>query len=93
MLYFIAAILGIANLYSFILFSIDKYKAKKQTWRIAENKLLKSGLLGGSLGGILAMHLWRHKISKPSFYWRMYGILFVQIILIAALFHYNILPF
>ena len=80
MQYTIATILIIVNLYSFILFTIDKWKAKNQTWRISEKELLKSGLIGGSMGGILAMHLWRHKISKPSFYWRMYGILVLQLL-------------
>lgn len=88
MLYFITAVLVLLNLYSFVLFTVDKWKAKKQDWRISEAQLLKSGWIGGSLGGIMAMHLWRHKISKSSFYLRMYGILVLQLLIVALLFKY-----
>ena len=38
------------NLVSFILYGIDKYKAKKNIWRISEATLLTMAVIGGSVG-------------------------------------------
>ena len=59
------------NLIAFCLFTIDKLKAITDRWRISEKTLLGISFLGGALGGILAMHLCRHKIRKPLFRYGM----------------------
>ena len=46
---------------NFILYGIDKLKAKLGAWRIPEVVLLTFSILGGGLGGTLAMLLFRHK--------------------------------
>ena len=38
------------NAVTFIVYGIDKYKAKKAKWRISEATLLLLGVLGGSIG-------------------------------------------
>ena len=45
----------------------DKYKAKKNLWRIPEATLLGCALLGGSLGCLLGMHIARHKTKHLKF--------------------------
>lgn len=55
------------NILNFILFTLDKQKAKKRQWRIAESWLFFISLIGGSLGGLLAMNIMKHKTSKISF--------------------------
>jgi uncharacterized membrane protein YsdA (DUF1294 family) len=47
---------------------IDKQKAKKNRWRIPEKVLLGISFIGGSLGGIIGMYLFRHKTKHPLFY-------------------------
>lgn len=63
----IKELLIILNLLTFVLFAIDKYKAKHRQWRISEFMLLGCSVLGGALGGTAGMILYRHKIRKPYF--------------------------
>lgn len=57
----------IMNLMSLLLFGIDKRRARNKLWRIPESTLLGISLLGGSLGSILGMSLFRHKTKKKKF--------------------------
>ena len=52
---------------TFCLFLFDKQRAVRHQWRIPETTLLGLSLLGGAAGGILAMHLVRHKTQKWRF--------------------------
>ena len=55
------------NAFSFLLMLIDKQKAKKNKWRIPEKTLLGVCLIGGSVGGLISMHLFRHKTKHLRF--------------------------
>lgn len=55
------------NIISFILMFIDKRKAIKHKIRIPENTLLLTSIIGGSIGLILGMHLFKHKTRKLKF--------------------------
>ena len=55
------------NLVAFILYGVDKWKAKKGAWRIPEATLLLMAALGGSLGALLGMELFRHKTKHWKF--------------------------
>ena len=58
--------------YAYILMTADKGRAKKNKWRIPENRLLLVGALYGSLGIWLAMlPPVNHKKSKFSFILKM----------------------
>lgn len=46
---------------------LDKHKAKKNLWRIPESRLILCALLGGSLGCLGGMYLFRHKTKHPKF--------------------------
>ena len=58
----------IINALAFTLMCMDKHYAKKKMWRIPEATLLGAAVLGGSLGALLGMYLFRHKTKKPKFY-------------------------
>lgn len=58
----------IINIISFILFGLDKFLAIKHKNRISENTLILISFLGGSIGSLLGMKLFRHKTKKPKFY-------------------------
>lgn len=60
--------IAIISLTAFILYGIDKRKAKKRKWRIPEKTLLGIGLLGGFAGGLLGMQAFRHKTKHWYFY-------------------------
>ena len=55
------------NLVSFTLYGLDKLKAKKGLWRIRESTLLLIALLGGSVGALLGMEVFRHKTKHWQF--------------------------
>lgn len=57
----------IINIVSFLAFGLDKYKSKKNSWRISEISLLVLALLGGSAGSLLGMVTFKHKINKIKF--------------------------
>ena len=59
------------NIVSFFLYGIDKYKAKKNKWRISEATLLMIAVIGGSIGAWVGMRLWHHKTMHKKF---KYGI-------------------
>ena len=55
------------NLVSFALYGLDKVKAMRGLWRIRESTLLLVAALGGSLGALLGMELFRHKTKHWTF--------------------------
>ena len=55
------------NLLALVLCGIDKWKARRDRWRIPEKTLFLSAILGGSIGLLVGMHLFRHKTKHKSF--------------------------
>lgn len=76
----------IINIVAFFLMGIDKKKARTGAWRIPEKTLFLSAILGGSIGSICGMQLFRHKTKHKSFVIGMPAILAVQLSLAAAYF-------
>ena len=68
-----------ANLLTFVTYGIDKYKARHNKWRIPEATLLLLAALGGSIGALLAMRVFRHKTLHRKFRYGIPAILLVQI--------------
>lgn len=63
---------------TFLIFGIDKYKSLNAKRRISERDLFVLVALGGGLGAMLAMKIFRHKTIKPSFQRKFWIILFIQ---------------
>ncbi len=57
----------IINLITFFIYGIDKYKAKKELWRIPEKVLIFFAFFGGSIGALFGMKIWHHKTKKMKF--------------------------
>ena len=74
---------------TFIVYGIDKYKAKKAKWRISEATLLLLAVLGGSVGAWVGMKVWHHKTMHKKFKYGIPAILLIQIALMANL-HMNL---
>jgi uncharacterized membrane protein YsdA (DUF1294 family) len=74
------------NLIAFSSMGIDKHKARKNKWRIPEARLFLWALLGGSLGSVVGMRVFRHKTKHWYFKFGMPLILIVQIGLAVAFF-------
>ena len=77
------------NAVTFIVYGIDKYKAKKAKWRISEATLLLLAVLGGSIGAWMGMKVWRHKTMHMKFKYGIPAILLIQIALMVYL-HMNL---
>ena len=81
-------LLGI-NAVTFIVYGIDKYRAKKAKWRISEATLLLLAVLGGSIGAWIGMKVWHHKTMHKKFQYGVPAILLIQVALMAYL-HMNL---
>ena len=68
-----------------LLMLIDKVKAKKNRWRIPEATLFLVAAIGGSIGSLIGMYLFRHKTKHFSFILGMPLILAAQIVLVVLL--------
>ena len=69
------------NLALFLVMGADKRAAKRRSRRVPENSLLALAILGGSVGGILGMLIFRHKTRHPAFYIGYPAILLVELAL------------
>lgn len=72
------ALLGI-NLVTFVVYGVDKRRAKRHQGRIPERTLLLLALIGGSIGAYLGMHISRHKTKHRKFTLGVPLILILQI--------------
>ncbi len=63
----LALYLVLINLITFAVYGIDKRKAQKNAWRIKESTLLLLAAIGGSVGALLGMQVFRHKTKHLQF--------------------------
>ena len=77
---YLLAYLLIINAAAFLLMLADKLKAKRGLWRIPEPTLMWSAVLGGSIGTLIGMNLFRHKTKHPKFTMGIPVILAAQVV-------------
>ena len=77
------------NALGFGLMLLDKWKAKKNRWRIRESTLMLVAALGGSVGSLLGMYTVRHKTKHLKFTLGIPLILAVQCVLAVLLLAYG----
>ena len=75
-------VLAIINLISFFLMAHDKRCAQKGKWRVKEAHLFLATACFGGLGGVLGMHLLRHKTKHWYFKLFFPLMLVVQVVLL-----------
>lgn len=81
----LAAYLAVVNVVTFAVFAWDKHVAARgdgRGRRVPEARLLGLGLVGGSVGGMLAMHIVRHKTRKWYFVWGMPLFLVLDVVVV-----------
>ena len=77
LLWYLAAV----NLVTFTVYGVDKAKTRRGAWRVPEKTLFLLPLLGGSVGALLGMLVFRHKTKHWYFVWGIPLILLAQIAL------------
>ena len=70
----------LVNAAGFLLMLVDKYKAQRNLWRIPEATLMGVAAVGGSIGAIAGMNLFRHKTKHAKFYIGLPVILALQVV-------------
>ncbi|MDO4466523.1 MAG: DUF1294 domain-containing protein [Bacillota bacterium] len=75
---YILIFVSIINILTFMIYGVDKYKAKHNRWRISENVLIGMAIFGGSIGALLGMYFFHHKTKKYKFSLGIPCILLIQ---------------
>jgi uncharacterized membrane protein YsdA (DUF1294 family) len=70
------------NLLALYLMAYDKSQARKNRRRVRERTLFLIAALGGAIGSVVGMRIWRHKTKHVSFVIGMPAIIAVQAILL-----------
>ena len=71
----------IVNIFTFIVYGVDKLKAKEHWWRISEATLLVLAVVGGSVGAWVGMKVWHHKTMHKKCKYGVPIILLLQAVL------------
>lgn len=77
----VSAYLVFVNVIAFLVYGVDKLKARKGRWRISEATLLLLAIVGGSIGAWLGMKAWHHKTKHLKFMYGLPAILLLQLAL------------
>ena len=78
---FLLYYLIIINIVTFLVYAIDKWKARRSKWRIPETTLLGLAVIGGSIGAWSGMKVWHHKTQHKNFRFGLPLIMIAQIAL------------
>ena len=75
-----AVYLLVVNIAAFAVYGWDKMCAKRGMWRVPEKILLLLAFLGGSVGAMVGMAIFRHKTLHLKFRYGVPLILILQLI-------------
>lgn len=71
------------------MYKLDKWKAKRKYSRISEKTLLGLAAIGGAVGALLSMKMYRHKVKKIKFSVGVPALLIAQIIVFFLILYYG----
>lgn len=80
---YVLGYIAVINIIGFILMGVDKWKAKKNRWRISEKDLFTLAAIGGSIGIIGGMKAFHHKTLHKKFKYGIPFMLLSNIVMIA----------
>ena len=78
----------LVNVIGFVQMFVDKKRAQNNQWRIKEVTLFLTAAIGGSIGSMLGMKVFRHKTKHLSFMIGMPLIFIAQVALVIGYFVY-----
>ncbi|MGO4938186.1 DUF1294 domain-containing protein [Fundicoccus sp. Sow4_H7] len=74
--------LFLINITAFAFFCFDKNRARRAGWRVPNARLMALAVVGGSLGALLGMYLFRHKTQQKLFTVGVPVVMVVQILIV-----------
>ena len=74
--------LGLINIISFLSFGFDKYRANRGKWRLKNGFLLGLSFIGGAIGGLIGIKVFRHKTKKSYYKMGLPLMILMQILLL-----------
>lgn len=77
------------SLVGFVLMGVDKWKAKRNRWRVPERTIFLIAGLGGAIGATLGMHAFHHKTRHWYFKFGLPALMMLQIALLAAFIYWD----
>lgn len=83
---YLISYLVLINALGYLLMRLDKKKARRRQPRLPERLLLAISLIGGSIGTLIAMHQYRHKLRYRRFRYGVPAMLFIQAIMSLLIF-------
>ena len=72
----------VINAITFLLYGFDKWKAKRDKWRVPEKTLLMFAAIGGTIGAFAGMQVFRHKTKHMKFVIGVPVIFILQVVLV-----------
>lgn len=79
----------VMSLVSFVLYGLDKSRARRGGRRVPERTLHLFELLGGLPGALLAQRVFRHKSRKPAYQVVFIGIALLHVVLWAGVIYWR----
>ncbi len=77
----------VVNVIAFIMYGVDKWKAKNHKYRIPEKTLIGIAGIGGSIGAWSGMQAFRHKTKHTKFVVGVPVILILQVIAMGVIWY------
>lgn len=83
--YVIGLLYLVVSLVAFIHMGVDKWKAKKDAWRVPERTLWLLAIFGGGVGAYLGMKAFRHKTLHTQFRYGFPALALIQLVILGFL--------
>ena len=90
LMWVVISYLIVINIIAFIVFGVDKSRARRHAWRVPEATLFALAIFGGSIGAIAGMYFFRHKTRHWYF---VIGMPLILILQLAGAWYFGLLPF
>ncbi|UTR05253.1 DUF1294 domain-containing protein [Alkalihalobacillus sp. LMS6] len=71
--------LSLLSVFTMLLMGMDKHNARNRKSRVPEKSLFLLALIGGSVGLLAGMYVFRHKTRKSGFKYGIPAIILIQI--------------
>lgn len=78
--------LAVINVVTFVVYGVDKAKAKLNAWRVPERLLIGLAVIGGSVGAWFGMKTFRHKTQHAKFKMLIPALVMVHLVLLYLIF-------